>query len=183
MDRPKLRYDPLERFIQERHLRRAVDALRNEAERNYRALSPRMIAEPIEDDENERERTRKELKEPPASPDPINRWRIAHPVGAGECPRTFAPKNIKRHKSAPRQFIAERVYAAARDQGEWRLWRIALDGYTSTGMKNAIAGMILDRMSLRDACLEAGLSNSGRNLKLMKANVTASIGLVAAEIF
>jgi hypothetical protein len=128
----------------------------------------------------------------PTPADPKNRWSKAKPTMRErklpdgttervkvECPTTWRPKNPKRVKAAPTQYIAEMIYAAGAEangrDSRKGLWRAALDAFVTPEMKAAVFDMIVNRKSPKACLPDVGLSSNGRNTKVMKENLVAAL--------
>lgn len=188
--------DPIDRITNDTRLRQAAQQLRIAAER-ITGADPAILAPPeVPKDPVQSYFDRlPSLKNPPAVPDPINRWNKApRTTRRGEngedvkadCPPTWPPKPVKDTRGAPKQRIAEAIFSAIRDKrsGDRNrgIWRAALDPFATIELKAAIFGVIVERRSLRWACLECGLSTNGRHMGVLKRHVVIALKEAAQHL-
>lgn len=210
LDRPSLRYDPLQEYLSSRRLPsdfeaedyepdqfrlwHAVEVLRDamEADRLGKPFSHRSFVE-VDD-------CLPSLKNPPSPPDPINRWRKAKRAqnadgSPAECPTTFKPKQPKRVPGRPVQWVEiqalRNVFEGQSDHGAQSLWQAALEGFPKPEWKEAFVGVIVFRMSWRKAIEHLGsgakvkgstLSANARGDKLMRQAVVGVLERAAQHI-
>ena len=179
--------DPIDRITNDPRLRQAAQSLRIAAEKITGAAAPIVAApeEPKDPVQSYFDRL-PSLKNAPAVPDPINRWNKAPRVAEGECPPTWPPKPVKDTRGAPKQHIAEAIFSAIRDKrtGDRHrgIWKAALDPFGTIELKAAIFGVIVERRSIRWACIECGLPSNGRHTTALKRHVVIALTEAAQHL-
>lgn len=193
--RPR-KVDPIHELIADRRLRHAADCLRRcmEAISTGKPVSLEPFKTPPDPKETPEDKL-PPIKNPPAVPDPKNRWvkakRTMTRTKDGrdiklDCPPTWPPKPVKRVRGMPKQFIAESVFRAIQWKREGdnrtKLWRICLDSFATWEMREAIWGIIIERRSLTWACKHTDLAPNGRHKRIIKLNLVAALDRVALHL-